>query len=721
MQNTNSNSNLPSNPLPPLDWATRFVPLPPTDFPDDVAIDDLVNERPVDTNTTSQTPLNNAGLPCLKDIAGVDPFFTPTQAPLTTPPALANSDAAISAQSSLASNSSASPLNDPALNQNPVQQPNHDVATPPRVEVIGQQANQPPAVSLQNEAAQQISLEQNQQPPEVKLTNESVRNRPTVEIHDYDLATKVPANMTGAEPKDSQEKAGSAEQNATTELNITSYWNQNNVSCFMPGITPSEAYPVCQEYVEQISASGESESLTLSDIQLDQLLATAADIKSDTASTNEDAAETSQSDQGADVTTVEKLGDMQTESTVQPNATPLQIDPFEEEAFESTVDVGLVKLTNRFNLQTQTPPKAESDRSKLIAPVPPFVTDSTVDEVKEQSLAAESAAEDSGSHQDHTVDHQLPESLEAPKPEPLVPETPNLAARQIITPSSVDTQQPTQPSVGPSISASQSVAVVIPQLPNAGDIYQESDSSDLFESVEKSLSDLQSINHCDSNFDCSPSINAAESLSAVWAPPAEDSTNGLVNSKPEPDAVEQIDQTELQSVVVPDEKEPAAQIQIMAPTFEPIDLTAHLPSVQAEAETQPPAEPEVYFETPVVGHALPEIPPVPIQTSAIPAEFHSMERTILQAVQPQAEQVQQPVEPIVSEETSEPVADPTCQVLEVDGNDGYDFIDLKAFNVAHAAFCPGKILLDDGTTKFQIQYRNLTLAVFADDFQVELS
>ena len=254
-------------------------------------------------------------------------------------------------------------------------------------------------------------------------------------------------------------------------------------------------------------------------------------------------------------------------------------------------------------------------------------------------------------------------------------------------------------------------------------------------------------------------------LSAVWTPPTDESTNGLIDSESEPNAVEQIDQTELESVVEADENETAVQIQGMAPAFEPIDLTAHLPSVQAGTETQQPAEPEVYFETPVVAHALPEVAPVPIETSAIPAAFHSMERTILQAVQPQADQVQQPVElkpelepevvtqladapdqtppeteeqpslqtgepapqiqppaePIVSEETSEPVADPACQVIEVDGNDGYDFIDLKAFNVAHAAFCPGKILLDDGTTKFQIQYRNLTLAVFADDFQVELS
>ena len=141
MQNTNSNSNLPSNPLTSLDWATRFVPLPPTEFPDDVAVNDSVNERPVDANTTSQTSLGNTGLPCLNDIAGVDPFFNPTQAPQTPPLALSNSDAASSAQSSLAPNSSASPLNDPALNQNPVEQPNHNVSTPPRVEVIGQQAN----------------------------------------------------------------------------------------------------------------------------------------------------------------------------------------------------------------------------------------------------------------------------------------------------------------------------------------------------------------------------------------------------------------------------------------------------------------------------------------------------------------------------------------------------------------------------------------------------
>jgi len=87
--------------------------------------------------------------------------------------------------------------------------------------------------------------------------------------------------------------------------------------------------------------------------------------------------------------------------------------------------------------------------------------------------------------------------------------------------------------------------------------------------------------------------------------------------------------------------------------------------------------------------------------------------------------VQQPEEPVVTQEAasseSEPELGPDFQVIQVDGNDGYDFLDLKAFDVAHATFLPGKIYLNDGTTKFQIQYSNLKLAVFAGDFQVELT
>ena len=87
---------------------------------------------------------------------------------------------------------------------------------------------------------------------------------------------------------------------------------------------------------------------------------------------------------------------------------------------------------------------------------------------------------------------------------------------------------------------------------------------------------------------------------------------------------------------------------------------------------------------------------------------------------------QNPAETSVLTTESAPVETPVApeskaQVIEVDGNDGYDFLDLKAFDVANAIFTPGIIFLDDGNNKFQIEHRNLKHAVFAGDFQVELN
>ena len=76
--------------------------------------------------------------------------------------------------------------------------------------------------------------------------------------------------------------------------------------------------------------------------------------------------------------------------------------------------------------------------------------------------------------------------------------------------------------------------------------------------------------------------------------------------------------------------------------------------------------------------------------------------------------------PVETHAATATAPEPKRQVIEVDGNDGYDFLDLKAFDVANAIFTPGTILLDDGTNKFQITHRNLKHAVFAGDFQVEL-
>lgn len=64
-----------------------------------------------------------------------------------------------------------------------------------------------------------------------------------------------------------------------------------------------------------------------------------------------------------------------------------------------------------------------------------------------------------------------------------------------------------------------------------------------------------------------------------------------------------------------------------------------------------------------------------------------------------------------------PVAE---QVIEVDGNDGFDFLDLDSFEPAQATFNPGQILLDAGTSAIRIQYKNVGLAIFANGVQVEI-
>ena len=70
---------------------------------------------------------------------------------------------------------------------------------------------------------------------------------------------------------------------------------------------------------------------------------------------------------------------------------------------------------------------------------------------------------------------------------------------------------------------------------------------------------------------------------------------------------------------------------------------------------------------------------------------------------------------------SETESELESQVIQVDGRDGYDFIDLKAFDVKDAMFSPGKIFLNTEKASFRIEYQNLDLAVFAGDFQVQLN
>ena len=61
-------------------------------------------------------------------------------------------------------------------------------------------------------------------------------------------------------------------------------------------------------------------------------------------------------------------------------------------------------------------------------------------------------------------------------------------------------------------------------------------------------------------------------------------------------------------------------------------------------------------------------------------------------------------------------------VIQVDGNDGFDFIDLACFNVEDAKFRPNEILISsENDGKFQIRHTNIDRAVFANGVEVNLN
>ncbi len=61
-------------------------------------------------------------------------------------------------------------------------------------------------------------------------------------------------------------------------------------------------------------------------------------------------------------------------------------------------------------------------------------------------------------------------------------------------------------------------------------------------------------------------------------------------------------------------------------------------------------------------------------------------------------------------------------VIQVDGNDGFDFIDLACFNVEDAKFKPNEILISsENDGKFQIRHTNIDRAVFANGVEVNLN
>lgn len=60
-------------------------------------------------------------------------------------------------------------------------------------------------------------------------------------------------------------------------------------------------------------------------------------------------------------------------------------------------------------------------------------------------------------------------------------------------------------------------------------------------------------------------------------------------------------------------------------------------------------------------------------------------------------------------------------VIQIDGNDGYEFIDLACFHVDMAKIEPGKIVIvDESCSAFEIYYKNIQYALFSDDMRVDL-
>ncbi len=60
-------------------------------------------------------------------------------------------------------------------------------------------------------------------------------------------------------------------------------------------------------------------------------------------------------------------------------------------------------------------------------------------------------------------------------------------------------------------------------------------------------------------------------------------------------------------------------------------------------------------------------------------------------------------------------------VIQIDGNDGYDFIDLACFPHDVAIIKPGSIIIiDESGSTFEVNYKNIGYALFADEVQLDL-
>ena len=613
MHNTKSNMN-------PTDWANRFVPLPPTEFPDDV-----VSSGSEDQRSAAEGSHLNPSLPCLNDIAGVDPFLNPDHATSLSSVSVESPATACSlfpaAASSLPVKQSTTPVEesdrDAEIKSSPL--------SGPCVEIIGQQTQQDPVP----QAPVQKPLSQ-QERPEVELMTNTDPAKSNAEMHEYDLAMKVLSNVSDKAAAECREQH-TVETGDSAEAEISSYWSQDNVSSFIPGVTPIGAYPVCEAFAQQVPAA----SATQADNEPEQPIVAAAEVEPETADLEQCVVQAEQDIEPVDCSS-------ECEQSVS-SAESEQVDPFASETFESVEHVNLVGPVNQIQQIDQVNDLQACGGEQATSAEP------------EVSCQPEVSCEPKMSCEAHATD------------ESTVSETHELVALP------------------------EGVSQAIPQVPRS------EDPSELFDSVEKSLSELQSINQLESPATFAPGTNAIDTG----------------EEQPEPMAVDHTPQPEF---ALPSHTE----CQPAAPAFEPVDLTIARQPVSVEPDYMTQSAPIDLAAS--VAPAAVAVSQVAI--SNVSATHFSEQEPAEET--PEVVDAPEIVEATVEQTSDElapqtPAAEPDCQVIQVDGNDGYDFLDLKAFDVSNAMFCSGKILLDDGKAKFQIEHRNLNLAVFAGDFEVELS
>ena len=622
----------------------------------------------MDDGNLPALPGTQANFPCLQEIAGVDPYFTP---PLSTDSPPLNPAAASSPLFSTTAQPAAHSLaSDAKQTTSEADKANVEVFATPPVEIIGQQfepmsvlpEKNPVTQSPQPEAEPAANLMKNSN-PEHPVVEKSI-----VEIHEYDLAMKVLSNIETVEVTDESQTEQTGSTDSGEPLNDTmGYWGPGNVPCFTPGSSPAQAYPAGKEFVEQISVAGEMNSVSPGDIapQPETPVAVSGEAEVDNTA--------GEIDVQANVT--EEL-----DPIVKSAFEPIQIDPFNNDVFESVRFVPPTRSRNQ-DLQTSAISEPKND------------VQNDVDSTQEVELI------------DPLNENTTPQNVLAETDEPVVAEEMSSAA--------------TEPELntGRFVATPLDVTQSIPQLPNTDVADQNSGPYELFESVEQSLSDLQSITESDSEESFSPATGALAETNAEEVPPTQQLYEHVEQfetleshdyaQQVEAETPEPIQQPQHETFSPATEALAGPAAEEVLPALQPYEHVAQFETLEPQDYTQ-----QVEAETPVPTQQ-------PQQETFSPAT-EALAGSAVEEVPPTQPEGMEEQGPQVDSQ-SETESELESQVIQVDGRDGYDFIDLKAFDVKDAMFSPGKIFLNTEKASFRIEYQNLNLAVFAGDFQVQLN